>query len=397
MSKSFPIAAYLALNRAPERDALGVDAPPRPAGRVIWARCADADQLMSVQTLRQKFADDGEDIELIATHPDGSVPHPSGTKSIRRFLSYWQPVMVLWFDTALDPTTLQVTAQMNIQTVLLQAESDALDQTEGRRFPRLFGALLSLFAQIHCLTADDRTALIKSGAPADRTLVTGKLEETIVPAPYLEETRAQLSVQIGPRPVWLAVRVPMSELRYVSTAHRGASRRSHRTLLILRPRSLADAPEMARVLRNDGFTVVNRTDGLGPSDTTQIYLADSEEGMGLWSRVSPVTYLGGSLSDGDLPNPFQPATVGSAIICGPERKTHKPQIKRLAQARALWDVGSVTGLGPAIEALIATDTAAKLAHKAWDVTSRGAEETDALVQTIYDMLDGQGEYRNARA
>ncbi len=396
MSRSFSIAAYLALNRAPERDALGRDAPPRPAGRVIWARCSDADQLMAVQTLRQKFEDDGEDIELIATHPDGSVPHPSGTRSVKRFLAYWQPDLILWLDTTLDPTTLQAINQTRTPAMLLQADATGLDRSEGRRFPRLFAALLSVFSQIHCLSADDRDSLIRAGATPERTIIAGKLEETIVPAPYVETDRAELSDCIGPRPVWLAVRVPLSEVRHIAVAHRSASRRSHRTLLILRPRRLADASEMAQILRNDGFIVVCRSDNANPSDTTQIYLADTEQGMGLWSRLAPVTYLGGSLSDGDLPDPFQPATVGSALICGPERRTYIHQIRRLSAAKALREVGSVTGLAPAIEALIATDTAARLAHAAWDVTSRGAEETDALVRMIYDTLDKVEEAAHAR-
>lgn len=397
MSRNFSIAAYLALNRVVEVDVVQPDAPPRPAGRVIWARCASAEQLMAVQTIRQKFADDGEDIELISTHPDGTIPHPMGTRSVRRFLNYWKPDLVLWLDTVLDAATLQVIAQTQTKALLLQADATALDHSEGRRFPRLFAAMLNMFEQLHCLTVDNKLALDRAGADTKRTIVTGKLEETIVPAPYQEDMRASLAACIGPRPVWLAVRVPMSELKHIAAAHRIATRRSHRTLLILRPRRLADAPQMARELREAGFNLVCRSDGADPQDTTQIYLADMEQGIGLWSRLAPVTYLGGSLSDGDLPDPFQPATVGSALICGPCRSSHIHQVQRLAQASALHEVGSVTGLGPAVEALISTDAAAKLAHAAWDVTSRGAEETDALVQLIYDLLDQVNGTENARA
>lgn len=397
MSRSFPIAAYLALNRAPERDGLGPAAPPRPKGQVIWARCANADQLMTVQTLRQKFADDGEQVELISTHPDGDGPHPSGSKSVREFLRYWQPDLVLWLDTVLDPATVQAVAQAGVPSMLLQAGAEQLDQSEGRRFPRLYAALLDSFDEIHCLTSDSRNRLIRSGAPENRTIVTGKLEETIVPAPFDETTRAAMALALGTRPLWLAVRVPMPELRHVAAAHRSAVRRSHRTLMILRPRKLADAPEMFETLKRDGFHVVRRSDGGMPDDSTQIYLADTEEGLGLWSRIAPMTYLGGSLSDGDLPDPFQPATVGSAIICGPTRRTHTYQINRLSTARAIKEVSSVTALAPAVESLIATDAVAKLAHAAWDVTSRGAEETDELVKMIYDRLDGAAGAPNARS
>ena len=50
---------------------------------------------------------------------------------------------------------------------------------------------------------------------------------------------------------------------------------------------------------------------------TQIYIADTLGELGLWYRLSPVSFVGGSLVNVGGHNPFEPAALGSAILHGP--------------------------------------------------------------------------------
>ncbi|MFT5652010.1 MAG: 3-deoxy-D-manno-octulosonic-acid transferase, partial [Yoonia sp.] len=114
---------------------------------------------------------------------------------------------------------------------------------------------------------------------------------------------------------------------------------------------------------------------------------DTDEGLGLWCRLSSITYIGGSLSDGISPDPFVPALVGSAIVAGPRHDAHETHFRRLLGAGAIKQVITLGGLGRAIEDLLATDLAAQQAHAAWDVTSQGADATNDLMSVIYTYLD----------
>ena len=100
-----------------------------------------------------------------------------------------------------------------------------------------------------------------------------------------------------------------------------------------------------------------------------------------------MTYLGGSFSDGEIPDPFAPATVGSAVLVGQRVAQFTDHIDRLVSAQALHSVAAPEVLGRAVETLLATDYAAQLAHAAWDVTSRGADATNDLVTLIYTFID----------
>lgn len=144
---------------------------------------------------------------------------------------------------------------------------------------------------------------------------------------------------------------------------------------------------MTAHLRDAEFTVAHRSAGETPKEATQIYVVDTNEGLGLWCRLAPITYLGGSLSDGLIPDPFAPATVGSAIVVGPKVTRFQDHLDRLFSADATHIATTPANLGGAVETLLATDYAARLAHAAWDVTSRGADATNELVTLIYTYLD----------
>lgn len=179
----------------------------------------------------------------------------------------------------------------------------------------------------------------------------------------------------------------MIELEQVSAAHRQASRRAHRLLLILVPALASDAPEMAMRLRDDGFVVACRSEGDEPDEATQIYLADGTAEMGLWYRLAPFSFMGGTLEGAGGRHPFEPAGLGSAVLHGPNTAGHAPFYQRLASAGASRAVRSAADLGNAVEVLLAPDKAAAMAHAAWDVTSSGAEVTNRVVELIRARLD----------
>lgn len=391
MARSPLISAYLATVKPTELGMVGPDTPPRPNGAVVWVVCAGPEQLAAIKTLSDRLADDGEMITVIPTLPTSDRAAlqitPNTKRGTRAFLTHWNPQIVIWVAGALDAAPLLEIHQNKIPVFLVEADSREIDNTAGRRVPGLMRNLLAAFSEI--LTLDESTAsrLIKAGCREAATKVTGKLEDGIAPPPHVSAERADLAETLGSRPMWFGAEVPMDELSIVAAAHRHAARRAHRTLLILAPRNISDGSAMVTALRADGFSVAWRAADEPPREATQIYVADAEDGLGLWSRLAPITYLGGSFNDGLICDPFGPATVGSAVLAGPMITNNRVHYERLLQADALQPVAKGADLGRAVEGLLATDLAAQLALRAWDVTSRGADATNTLVALIYDYLD----------
>lgn len=391
MARSPFLTAYLATVSPPERGMVGPETPPRPKGAVVWAICSDPEQLAAIHRLAERLADDGEIITVIPTLPIPQDPHiqisPNTKRTARAFLAHWRPEIVMWVGGPLNAAPLIEIQNSGAAVFLVEADSREIDKTSGRRVPGLLRSLLSDFDEVLTVDIGTATRLVKAGANMARTQTTGPLEDGVVPPTYKEFERAALSEMLGFRPMWFAADVPLGELPVVAKAHRYAARRAHRNLLILAPRELTDGPEMVQTLRADGYSVAHQSDGDQPKESTQIFVVDKVHALGLWSRLAPITYLGGSLSDGQTCDAFAPATVGSAVLAGSKINTLKSHYSRLLAAQALQPVDNEDDLGRCVEHLLATDLVAQIAHNAWDVTSRGADTTNILVALIYKYLD----------
>jgi len=193
------------------------------------------------------------------------------------------------------------------------------------------------------------------------------------------------------RPGWLAADVPAAEEAAVIAAHRSALRLAHRLLLILVPQDPARGEDLARQIEAaEGWAVAQRGLEQEPDTETEVYIPDSDAEYGLWYRLAPVTYMGGSLlGEGCARNPMEPAALGSAIIYGPRPGGFGVVFGRLGAAQAARAVGSAPDLGEALSDLLAPDRAARLAQAAWGLASEGVDVTDRVIELARRILDGE--------
>ena len=117
--------------------------------------------------------------------------------------------------------------------------------------------------------------------------------------------------------------------------------------------------------------MVRWSDGTYPDDNTSVVVADLPGETGLWFRVAPVSFLGGSLETGQGgQDPFAAAALGSAVLYGPI-------------------VNDAESLGAAVTWLIAPDQAAKMAMAGWDVVTEGADTMERIINLVQDGLDAR--------
>ena len=149
---------------------------------------------------------------------------------------------------------------------------------------------------------------------------------------------------------------------------------------------------MAQALDEAGLRVALRAEGAEPEDRTQVYLADGTSEMGLWLRLAPLTFLGGTLARGPGGrSPFEAAALGSALLHGPVTAPHKEAWLRLETAGATRAVSNAAELGQAVEALLAPDRAAAMAQAGWDVATEGAEVMNRVADLVEELIFRQDE------
>ena len=194
------------------------------------------------------------------------------------------------------------------------------------------------------------------GAARDRIVVTGSLKEGAVPLPHDEEERKALQAAVGRRPVWLGASTHAGEEAIVAEAHAMVQKSEPDLLLILAPRHPERGEGLSQMLKSQGFSVAQRSVGERIGPDTDIYLADTLGEMGLWYRISPVSFVGGSLSkDIGGHNPFEPAALGSAILHGPDVSNFRDIYDRLAQNKASLTVTDGASLAEGLRTCLEPD------------------------------------------
>ena len=372
--------------------------PPRPAGVLVWLHAPDAQAARSVLELARRIVyDDGHPV--LVTCPDALPARPGVIQQpppldfppeVRAFLDHWRPAVCVFSEGELRPALLHEATERGLPTVVINGLSPYIMRGRDGWFPGLLRSTLGSLR--HVLTTDEVAARTfrKAGALLSAVRAVGRMEEESAALPCLEAERAALAVQFATRPVWLAAALPEPEEATLIDAHRSALRLAHRLLLIIVPDDPARTePLKQRLIDGEGWTVALRGADQEPDAGTEVYIADSSSELGLWYRLAPVTFLGGSLSgQGCIRNPLEPAALGSAILHGPRPGKWGLTLGRLGAARAARAVSTATDLGDALGEVLSPDRAARLAQAAWNVASDGAEVTEQVVTLLRSEIEG---------
>jgi 3-deoxy-D-manno-octulosonic-acid transferase len=391
------LTSFLALRRG----AADSDDPPdgatvaRPKGPLIWTHCAEPDRLGALIDLFDRLRAEGDRPNLLLTLPEAeaalpridgvtvlAVP-PDQAKPARGFLDHWRPDVLLWLGGPLRPVLL-ADARRRTMVRILAGLDDTAPLLEGRLW--LPGQARATLDSFDVALASDHTSglrLRRAGLPEARITVAGPFEPGAAVLRFAERDHRDLVALLGPRPAWHAAGVPAEELPFVIDAHRIASRRSHRLLLILSTPALDVAGPM---LAARGLSHANRLAGADPDEGTEVLLTDTAE-PGLWYRLASLSYLGGTLSGLPCPDPFEAATLGSGLLHGLRIGAHQKHFDRLTAAGASRYVSQPEDLGSAVETLLAPDKTAAMAHAAWEVTTAGAETSNRVLTLIRTALD----------
>lgn len=384
-------------NLRPGRDPSQAAAwPERMPGRLVWMHAPSAEVSRGVLALAGRLIDDTP-LTVLVTCPDPLPTRPGLVRVLppddrpsdaRAFLDYWQPSAVLFADGELRPAVLHEIAERGLPLIMVDGRAPKLLKGRDGWYPGLMRSALQGFDQVLAVDEPAARAFRKGGAALSAVRVAGRLEEESAALPCLEAERAALAKLLATRPVWLAVGLPEAEEAAVIAAHRAAQSLAHRLLLIIAPADPDRAdPLAARLADDEGWVVAKRADDEEPDADVEVFVADGMSELGLWYRLAPITFMGGSLAgQGCLRNPMEPAALGSAILYGPRPGAFGATFGRLGAARAARAVGSATDLGEALSDLLSPDRAARLAQSAWMVVSEGADVTDSVVGMVQQIL-----------
>ncbi|MEM1129058.1 MAG: 3-deoxy-D-manno-octulosonic acid transferase [Pseudomonadota bacterium] len=388
----------------PERldERRGIASLPRPDGQLVWLHAASVGEALSLLEVIERLRKVKPDLQLLVTTGTLSsakllqarLPREAVHQFVPldimpfvvRFLDHWKPDLAIFTESEIWPCLITQIHARGIPLLLLNAR---LSETSLSRWRWLGGALSALLKRFTAIQAQDDTtamALRRFGYPPERIAVTGTLKEGTPPPPCDEVERQSMTSALDGRPVWLAASTHPGEEVVAADAHAIARKSALRLLLIIAPRHVERGAEIATDLRQKGWRVAQRSASETLEADTQIYLADTLGEMGLWYRLAPISFVGGSLSTDGGHNPFEPAALGSAILHGPNVQNFRDIYTRLDMAGAARTAANAEALAHEVLTLLQPDRAAPMAYAAWEICSSGADVTDKALALILDHL-----------
>ncbi len=406
MAVSLGLTAYRALARRGEARQPALNSP-RPDGELLWIHCAEGDAFLAVQDLAVRQIISRPKLNVLITMVEAprdldeeraSIPagihvaqiyddHPN---SVKAFLDHWTPDCCVWIWGGLRPNLILSAAERNCPLFLINADTSGFDGRRDRWLPDVARSLLPLFAAVMVRTPATARRLMQLGLGKDDIEITSALQAGSQALGCNEADLADLAATCIGRAIWFANGVQAEELQTVLAAHRQALRLSHRLLLVLRPAGNLTAQDALGEARKQEFRVLSWDDGNYPDETTQVLISDDARDAGLFYRVAPVSFLGGSLVAGRQGvDPLEAAALGSAVLYGPRVGKHLQSYSRLATAGAARIINDSSALGMAVSRLVTPDQAAIMAHAGWDVVTEGAALTDRITDLVQDTLDTQ--------
>jgi 3-deoxy-D-manno-octulosonic-acid transferase len=308
---------------------LGLASRPRPAGPLVWLHAASVGETNAVLPLIDRLAAAGcapllttwtvtsaqfaaDRLSPPAIHQYAPLDLP---RFVGRFLDHWRPDLAILVESELWPGTIHAASARGVPVVLVNGR---MSERSYRRWHRVGWLVRVVLKPLDlCLAQAEPDAERFRALGAQNVTVAGNLKLDAAPPEAAAGELAALRAAVGARPVWLAASTHAGEEAAVLDALPALGAAVPGLLTIVAPRHPGRGAEIAALAAGRGLAVARRAAGEALGKATDIYVADTIGEMGLWYRLAPVTFLGGSLVPRGGQNPIEPVKLGAALVHGP--------------------------------------------------------------------------------
>ncbi len=307
----------------------GMSAGIRPAGPLIWIHGASVGEVLAAAALIERLralnmrilltSGTVTSAAIVAKRFPADIIHQyvpyDSPRYVARFLDHWQPSLALFIESDLWPNLILASAARRLPMVLINGRMSHRSFPRWRRVAGTISALLGRFDI--CLAQSDADADRFAALGSRNVITTGNLKLD-VPAPPADAARLErlMAVTRG-RPIIVAASTHPGEEEILLGVHRTLAGYFPSLLTVIVPRHPDRGAAVARLITAAGLHVALRSREELPIATTDIYVADTMGELGLFYRLAPIVFMGGSLVPHGGQNPIEAIKLGASIVHGP--------------------------------------------------------------------------------
>ena len=315
----------------PERSAerRGLTRDVRPPGPLVWIHGASVGEVLAAAALIQRLRQ--LNLRILVTSgtvtsaaivarrfpPDvihQYVPYDS-PRFVARFLDHWRPSLALFIESDLWPNLILSSAARRVPMVLINGR---MSQRSFPRWQKVASTISALLGTFDICLAQSPTDAKRFAALGCRNVIsTGNLKLD-VPAPPADPDKLDklLFITRG-RPIIIAASTHPGEEEMLIEAHKALAGYFPSLLTVIVPRHPSRGGAIVQTIAAAGLTPAQRSHEDLPTAVTDIYVADTLGELGLFYRLAPIVFMGGSLVEHGGQNPIEAVKLGASIVHGP--------------------------------------------------------------------------------
>src|SRR5664279_3156529 len=306
----------------------GMSKDIRPHGPLVWIHGASVGEVLAAVGLIEKLR--ALNIRILLTSGTVTsaaivakrfpadiihqyVPYDS-PRYVARFLDHWRPSLALFIESDLWPNLILASAARRLPLILINGR---MSQRSFPRWRRMAGTISALLGRFDVCLAQSRLDAERFTALGSRNVLTTGNLKLDVAAPSADPAKLErlMAVTRG-RPLIVAASTHPGEEEILIEAHRTLAGFFPSLLTVIVPRHPNRGETVARMVEASGLHGALRSREELPTAATDIYVADTMGELGLFYRLAPIVFMGGSLVEHGGQNPVEAVKLGAAVVHG---------------------------------------------------------------------------------
>ncbi|QDL96162.1 3-deoxy-D-manno-octulosonic acid transferase [Rhodopseudomonas palustris] len=356
--------------RVGERRGLSNDA--RPRGPVVWIHGASVGEVLAAAGLIERLralnlrilltSGTLTSAQVVASRFPPDIIHQfipyDAPRFVERFLDHWQPSLALFIESDLWPNLILAASARRVPMVLINGRMSQRSFPRWQRASATIGALLGRFDICLAQSRMDADRFSALGSPS--VITTGNLKMDVDPPPADPGRLERLLAVTRGRPVIVAASTHPGEEELLVEAHRRLTASFPTLLTVIVPRHPHRGEQIASQVETAGLPVALRSREQQPMAATAIYVADTMGELGLFYRLAPIVFMGGSLVEHGGQNPIEAVKLGAVIVHGPHVSNFTDIYRALDDEGGAFAVADVDALVLRISSLLSNHDARQI-------------------------------------
>lgn len=344
------------------RERLG--AVPRLAPGAVWVHGASVGEILAATRLVDRLRESGRPVFASTTTTSGRevvrASRPDVPSALAPLDHPWcaaaalarvRPRALLLVETELWPSWIAAADRADVPVLVVSGRLSDRSFPRYRRLRHLLRGTLRRLSAVGARSAEDAERFVALGVPPERVRVTGDLK--LEPPATAPRAAADLDAALGDAPLVVAGSTHPGEEAAALGALEAAEAAGLRAALLLAPRRIERAPEVAELAAGRGRTVRRRTALAGARLAPgEVLLLDTlGELAAVYARAS-VAFVGGTLAPVGGHNLLEPAQAGRPVLFGPHCENARAAAELLRASGAGQCVADPAALARAVVAAL---------------------------------------------